>query len=446
MRITKRVFLDLTIFMIGFGVVVGLIFPIFSNIIGIPKEYLDTLFIISSIFAGIIVGLVNIILARVIVGKRLNILSERMQFINSNLHDRENFNNAECLDRCMIVVDTNDVIGETSKSFNQLVTSFLAVLKNEESIRNFTEIFTNELDIDILSEKALFHMIQYTEAKAGMVLIDKGGVIDIASSYLIKNPEKVIDLEIVHKSFSSNKQTVFDFTEDIKIEAGLLDFYPKSILIEPISYKNVVLGVILLASTNTFKSEVLENLKVYTHGLSLGLNNAIIHDTLEQLAILDPLTKVYNRRFGMDRFQEEFSRAVRSKAPIGVLMFDLDHFKKVNDTYGHIVGDKVLISFTEIVNDNLRKEDILIRYGGEEFLAILPNATVHGLSKVSDKIRRLIEESIVRYKNQEIKVTVSIGGTSFPEFNGESIEDIVKEADKHLYEAKNTGRNKTICK
>ncbi len=447
MKITKKVFLDLAIFMIGFGIIVGLLFPVFAYIIGVPLEHISNyVFIIGSILAGFTVGIVNIVLARVIVGKRLNILSERMHSINENIHKQVDFDKEECLDRCTITVDTEDVIGETSKAFNTLVKSFLSIIKSEEANKKFTEIFTNELDLERLSEKAIHHLLHYTKAKAGMILIDKGGYIEVSYSHLIKDPEKMVELEIINKAFSKNERTFFEFHKEIKIEAGFIEFSPRSILIEPVSYKNEVIALIMLASTNYFEEDILQNISNYTHGLSLGFNNAIIHDKLEQLSILDPLTKTYNRRFGMERLKEEFSRSVRTNTPIGVLMLDLDLFKKVNDTYGHIVGDKVLINFSDIVKENLRKEDTLIRYGGEEFLVVLPNATNEGLITAANKIRRLVEDSVIRYKNQEIKITVSIGGVSFPHEEIGSVEEIIKKADENLYLAKETGRNKVVCK
>ncbi len=447
MKLTKKVFLDLAIFMIGFGVLVGMLFPVFAYIIGIPLEHITNyVFIIACILAGITVGIVNIVLARVIVGKRLNILSDRMNYINRNLRGTEAFDKDECLNRCTIEIDTEDVIGETSKAFNTLVKSFLSIIKSEEANKKFTEIFTNELDLERLSEKAIHHLLQYTKAKAGMILIDKGGYIEVSYSHLIKDPEKMVDLEIINKAFSKNERTFFEFHKEIKIEAGFIDFSPRSILIEPVSYKNEVIALIMLASTDYFEEDILQNITNYTHGLSLGFNNAIIHDKLEQLSILDPLTKTYNRRFGMERLKEEFSRSVRTNTPIGVLMLDLDLFKKVNDTYGHIVGDKVLINFSEIVKENLRKEDTLVRYGGEEFLVVLPNATLKGIKTAAEKIRRLVEDSVVRYKNQELKITVSIGGVSFPNDEIESVEEIIKKADENLYIAKEAGRNKVICK
>lgn len=447
MRITKKVFNDLAIFMIAFGVFIGVLFPIFTLVIGIPSEYItDYIFIVSCILAGLMVGLVNIILARSIVGRRLRILSSKMKYVNDNLQSETREDPEECLQRCLIPIDSEDEIGETADSFNKLVKSFLTTLRSESSLREFTEIFTNELDIKKLSDKALKHMIEFTGSSAGMIIIDQGGLLEVVSSHLIKNPESVTEMEVVHKSFSNNERVIFGFTEDVKIEAGLLDFYPKSILVEPISYKEEVLGLFLLASLQDISEIAPEDMNMYNHGLSLGMHNAIIHDKLQKLAVLDPLTKAYNRRFGTERLNDEFSRSIRTNNPLGVLMFDLDHFKNINDTYGHIVGDKVLINFAELIRANLRKGDTLVRYGGEEFLAILPGASAEGVLVVGEKIRRFTEENTIKHSSQDIKITVSIGGVSYPEVEIENVEDLVKKADDNLYNAKDTGRNKVVVR
>jgi two-component system cell cycle response regulator len=443
MRITKKVFYDLAIYMIGFGVVIGLVFPFFIRFIGVPVEYITPFFIFLCIFSGIVVGLINTLLVNIILGRRLRLLSERMKHVNQKLQNTSEINAEYCMTDCLLEVDSEDVIGEASSSFNQLIESFLSAFQSENSIRNFTEIFTNELDLEKLSEKALHHLIEYTQSSAGLVVIDLGGKIVISSSYLIKEPKKVLELDIINKCFSTDKQILLSFADDIIIEAGLIDFRPKSILLEPINYKGSVLGVIMLASTKDFDASLLSKLNVYTHGLSLGLHNAIIHDRLEQIAIIDPLTKTFNRRYGIERLKDEFNHSVQNNTPLGVLMLDIDHFKKVNDTYGHLVGDQVLITIAGIIKQNIRKGDVLMRYGGEEFFVILPGASQGEIRKIAEQIRRFTEENSTKYHDQEIKVTISIGGVSFPEFDIHEIDDLIAAADANLYKSKDSGRNKT---
>ena len=174
----------------------------------------------------------------------------------------------------------------------------------------------------------------------------------------------------------------------------------------------------------------------------MALHNALLYDRLERLAALDPLTSLYNRRFGMARLHEEFGRAVRSTTPLGVLMFDIDHFKQVNDTYGHLAGDRVLVRVATLARAVMRDGDVIVRYGGEEFLAILPGASRNDLYNVGERLRRMIEDAAVADGEQTIRVTVSIGGTAYPEVDVADETTLVNQADKALYASKESGRNR----
>jgi diguanylate cyclase (GGDEF)-like protein len=126
------------------------------------------------------------------------------------------------------------------------------------------------------------------------------------------------------------------------------------------------------------------------------------------------------------------------------MMCDIDHFKNVNDTYGHLVGDKVLIQIAKLAKNAIREGDIFIRYGGEEFLAILPGASQSDTRNVAEKFRRIIEEMTIQHIDQNIKVTISIGISSFPEAIIASATDLIDLADKSLYRAKENGRNRVL--
>jgi len=431
--------------MLGFGLVMGIIFPVFSLLVGIPREYvINELFIISCLSAGLIVGMVNNLLAKTVVGKRLRILFERMQYVNENSKRSGELDIEECKKNCMIPVDSDDIIGETSAEFNNLIQSFLESMKSEASMRTFTEIFTNELDVYKLSKNALGYLINYTNSKGGIILINNQGTIEVANSYLIKTPEKLIEMEIIKKSFKSGERTFFNFTRDIIIEAGLIDFTPKAILIEPINYKGNILGLIILASINEFTPAILNDINVYTHGLSLGMNNAVIHRKLEELTIIDPLTSAYNRRYGMEKLKEEFNAASQQNYHLGVLMLDIDHFKKVNDTYGHVGGDLVLKEYTKLISSLLRKDDTLIRFGGEEFMVIMAGIPKNRIISVAENIRTRIENAKFLFEDKVIEITTSIGGALYPEIDAVNEETLVQVADQNLYKAKNQGRNRVI--
>jgi diguanylate cyclase (GGDEF)-like protein len=207
----------------------------------------------------------------------------------------------------------------------------------------------------------------------------------------------------------------------------------------------VALGLIILSSDKSFEGEGLELFDILVNSVGLTIKNALAHKQLARLAAKDPLTDVYNRRFGLGRLQEEYSRSVRNGAPVGVAMLDIDHFKNINDAYGHVVGDKVLSQMAKTIHDSMREGDIPVRYGGEEFLLILPGASISDSKKMAERLRRLLSDLVVTHLSSQINFTVSIGVASFPECDVNKIEDLVCAADSALYEAKEGGRNQVIA-
>ena len=199
--------------------------------------------------------------------------------------------------------------------------------------------------------------------------------------------------------------------------------------------------MIVLATTGTFERDDIELLDQLRADLGLAVNNALAHDRLERLAAIDPLTDAYNRRFGLGRLREEFSRAVRAEAPLGILMLDIDHFKAVNDTYGHLVGDRVLRAVAGACRRVIREGDVLVRYGGEEFLVLLPGAGRDDVLQVGERIRRAVSETTVEDGASRIRVTVSVGATTYQDAT-ETADALVALADRALYESKDGGRNR----
>ena len=161
---------------------------------------------------------------------------------------------------------------------------------------------------------------------------------------------------------------------------------------------------------------------------------------LERLAMLDELTGLPNRRYLDDQLEARFSELDRLNLVFGILLIDLDLFKKVNDTYGHDVGDEVLKMVSRTMENNSRPYDLVGRWGGEEFLAIVPNADQEILARVAGRYRMLIEESLLLHQDGPIRVTASLGGTLAQK--GDAMEDIIRRADQNLYQSKKNGRNR----
>ncbi len=447
MRITKKVFTDLAIYMMGFGLAIGIIFPFFMLLIGVPENYLFTkLFFSACIAAGVLVGAINYALSRAVVGGRLKLLARKMSFIESRLNSKmTNEEIEECTqEKCRVQVDSEDEIGESSRAFNKLVHSLSLSLKAENAIKEFNEMLSSQLGVRAISQKALDHLVDYYNADGGAILIEKGGDLAVVSSFAIKEAERLASNDSIWKTVKLMKRQMLRLQRDILIDHTLIEFYPSEMLIEPLIYKGIAIGVILLASSRGFNEELLYGYEMCVRNLTLALRNAVTYEQLQQLAANDPLTGVYNRRFGMTRLREEFNRSIRSNIPIGVLMFDIDHFKSVNDTYGHTIGDKILINITRIAKMALREGDILLRYGGEEFLVIMPGASRHDSQFVAERLCRMVEEGKTQCGNQQISVTVSVGVASFPETDVTDEKNLITFADSALYEAKDSGRNRVV--
>ena len=163
---------------------------------------------------------------------------------------------------------------------------------------------------------------------------------------------------------------------------------------------------------------------------------------LEIVSRIDALTGVNNRRYFSELLVAEIERCRRYSCCLSVMMFDLDHFKKVNDTYGHAAGDEALRTFARTLQrSGLRKNDFWGRLGGEEFALALPETCIDGALLPAERIRSMLEETLIQYEEVTFRITVSIGISQYQQ--GDTIETVLGRADQAMYEAKQTGRNRT---
>ena len=163
--------------------------------------------------------------------------------------------------------------------------------------------------------------------------------------------------------------------------------------------------------------------------------------TMEELLVTDPLTGLSNRRRLMERLQSEVKRSRRAKNSFALLMADVDHFKKFNDTHGHIAGDEALTVLAEVLQEGLREVDHVARYGGEEFLVVMPGTDIAGGVKAAERIRKRLAERSVAVGDKSVTLTVSTGVAEFP-IHGDSPESLIVSADAAMYEAKHAGRDR----
>ncbi|MFQ5701233.1 MAG: diguanylate cyclase [Acidobacteriota bacterium] len=164
-------------------------------------------------------------------------------------------------------------------------------------------------------------------------------------------------------------------------------------------------------------------------------------EAVRHASLTDELTGLYNRRTLQQRLEEELHRAIRYSCNLSCIMLDIDHFKKINDTHGHPAGDSVLVQIAEILRRHVRKSDLAVRYGGEEFLLVLFGNDKSGCMRVAERVRADVESHGFEFDGTSIRVTISSGVATFPDDGVKTAEDLVACADSALYEAKTSGRN-----
>jgi diguanylate cyclase (GGDEF)-like protein len=170
----------------------------------------------------------------------------------------------------------------------------------------------------------------------------------------------------------------------------------------------------------------------------------VANKRLRKLSITDGLTELFNHRHVHQLLREEFERTRRSGEPLAVVMIDLDRFKKVNDTYGHPTGDVILFETARILRETAREIDMVGRYGGEEFIAILPNTDEAEAAAFAERVRVAVEEHVFRDETNEVRMSCSSGVASFPDSGATAPEELLKRADEALYAAKEGGRNRVV--
>lgn len=443
-RLTKKLFDDLAIWMAILGLIVGFLFPPFTVLLGFnPEQAYTFTFWGTCTIAGLLVASLNYALANKIVRTRILLLADQMRMVEKAIQTATYSGDWSSCDpeKCHMVIDSEDELGESARTFNDLVYALFRSHEVETAIGEFTKALSKELNMDLLSKKALELMLHHTEAVAGMVITNSAGEQMVMANYGIREPNQMLNSDHIKKAIKYRTVLTIKIPKDVKIEAVMADFRPSEVIVIPIDFKDNVLGVVVLASSQSFSMDALWMIEFFRQGFGLALHNAVIHNQMQQMAALDALTGALDRRFGMTRLSEEYARAKRSETPLAVMMLDLDHFKQINDVYGHLIGDKVLVESVKKIRRILRESDAIVRFGGEEFLIIIPGDDVAAARRVGERICGAIAEMNIVEDGQVIKVTLSIGLASYPEHEVDKPDVLIRYADQALYHSKSAGRN-----
>lgn len=271
--------------------------------------------------------------------------------------------------------------------------------------------------------------LQQTLKLAG--LLQTSLEIDSVLNFFLQSAQQIVNFDAAHFSFEEQK---------LNLKYGKTQRHRCSYRLR---LAGEFLGELVFTRRRRFAEQEMEHLENLMGQLIYPLRNAVWYQRALQAAKIDALTGAHNRAALNETLEREIELAHRHQSALSIIMFDLDHFKQINDNYGHITGDDVLRECVKCCEQALRGTDLLFRFGGEEFAVLLPGVNANGASLAAERIRNIIEKHIFNSRQGSVPVTISVGTASV------SLQDtaktIIERADKGLYLAKNAGRNCVAC-
>ncbi|MCD6577398.1 MAG: sensor domain-containing diguanylate cyclase [Anaerolineaceae bacterium] len=447
--VKRSVLRNLLLSMLAFGLFVGLIFPPFAKtILNTDKAY-SPIFISLCVVAGLLVGIFNFFIFRILVSRELNLIQKGMRHVHENIADVEVLEE-NCISECTLDITSADIIGDISISFNSMTHEVFKRLELDGESQILNSKLMHSTELENVADTILSRMAAVMGAKAGLLYGGKLEKMQLLSDFGVDKTDEIINIltdrfgpiEKALKTGNILSYSQLDGWEWFSQSTPLGSFRPGSILLIPLMTKQQSVGLVVLACgiqrPSPQQKKTLETLRSFA---APYLDNSILHKRITELAAIDDLTNILNRRFGMRRLKEEYSRASRHGVPISAVMFDIDHFKNFNDTFGHNAGDAVLKMVASTLQENLRAEDMVCRYGGEEFLMGIAGAGMNDSALITERIRRAVETNHIRWGNKQLSVTISSGVATYPVVRASICEELITAADKALYAAKEFGRN-----
>lgn len=336
----------------------------------------------------------------------------------------------------------------------------LLLQKQIDSLRDLIEVaktVVSTLDLDTLLQAIMVSAMQYAETPAGSVALYDNKKKELSlhahrglSAEFIKverwtvTPggltEQILNSgEIFIVSDTANSSF---FHNPVAISEGI-----RSLVCVPLIFQDDIVGIMYLDdfTPRDFDRQKLELLSILSSFAALAIHNARLHNKTKLMAITDFLTGLHNHRYFQQILTQELGRARRYEKVLSMIILDIDNFKSFNDSYGHAVGDKVLIAIGDIINRSLRKVDYAFRYGGEEFILLLPETSLQNTVMTAERLRvRIADEAVAMVPEAcGSTITVSAGVACYPE-NGSNREDLFSLMDSFLYKAKTMGKNR-VC-
>lgn len=324
-------------------------------------------------------------------------------------------------------------------------------LKNKYNsvLRENKEVFEQYSDLEKKLQKVLnaFYLIQDINKNLEVEKIIKDIYDTIKGSY----PECIRYISLV-KSKRKENIDIIEYPEHreyinklvpFSMKTNIIVFGEYNVYLFDFSFNDHEIRVIIEYCPMEEDTEFLQFVDFMFSKIKPALKRALLFKEIEEMSRIDGLTSLYLRRYMIKKLQEETIRAYRYNTFYSLIMIDIDFFKKINDTYGHLVGDNVLASLSKLFKDFIGGKGLISRWGGEEFLILLPYTNKKEATEIAEKLRKEVEENEFYFGDNILNITISIGISSFPE-DGSDYYQLVNVADEMLYRAKQTGRNKVV--
>ncbi len=326
-----------------------------------------------------------------------------------------------------------------------------------EALRDTAEALNSTLDLDTVLDRILINAGKVVPHDASTLMLIEEGAARIVRQYSYH--ERGLDDYVKAFRFSIHEIANLQQMANTGMPLAIPDTYQspdwvkfpglewlRSFAGAPIRIKNETLGFINLDSTTPgfFSQAHAQRLMVFAHQAAIAIENARLYAQVQQMAITDDLTNLYNRRGFLELGAREIERARRFNHPLTLLFVDIDHFKEVNDNFGHITGDQALKEIARRFDKNLRIIDLSSRYGGEEYAILLPETELSEASLVAERLRQSIEAEPVTTDTVHLNITVSVGVAKLTDDIADLVA-LVDKADRAMYQAKQAGRNRVYA-
>lgn len=337
--------------------------------------------------------------------------------------------------------ETNEDLEDTNKKLAYSVSEFYTLQQISQAIGSILDMdklmkFVNDITLGVMGVKS--STIILCNKKLSILEVHTTNITDEREYDILS---KNINCDTLQTILESNNP-VCDNNADLNKYIFTEGRNVKSFICVPIITKNRKFGLILIEQdfSNAFDEDKVRLLTVIGQQVGMAMENAELYQKMHELAIRDSLTGAYNRLYFHQKLEEALAKAKIENRELSVVMFDIDYFKRINDTYGHLFGDIVLKSLSDIVKGLIGSPDVFARIGGEEFIILLPDKSLIKAIEMVENLREKISTTAIEDGTINTLITMSFGISNFP-VDSSSINDLLRNADNALYKAKNSGRN-----